>query len=196
MVIGRHSPDPNQEDPVNSAWSRPHTPLGEAVGPTPSAGSAGPLPHLQAIHGALRPLRLRRGKRLAGGLAELQLTANHAAFVNLRNNAGAEILTSAVPGYVQAGSSAYAAGSFASGAMVDLGAIADAAASVGSTGTLSAKLRLMTIQLDTINTSVAQPLRSGANPIGTVNPTTLANWGLAATGGACFLASSTSTYLR
>ena len=51
-------------------------------------------------------------------------------------------------------SGAYASGSIGSGAMVDLGAIADAASSAGGTGTVSAKLRLMTTQLDTINTTL------------------------------------------
>lgn len=51
-------------------------------------------------------------------------------------------------------SGALAAGSVASGAMVDLGLITDAAATAGSTGTIHAKQRLMTSQLDAINTSI------------------------------------------
>lgn len=50
-------------------------------------------------------------------------------------------------------SGAYASGSIGSGAMVDLGAIADAAATAGSTGTVSAKLRLATTQLGTLATN-------------------------------------------
>lgn len=130
-------------------------------------------------------------------------------------------------------SGAYASGSIGSGAMVDLGAIADAAATAGSTGSVSAKLRLATTQLATINTTLGTPFQAGgalaanqsvnvaqingvtplmgngvtgtgsprvtiasdntafsvnatlqassATAIGTVNPTTPANWGIGAT---------------
>lgn len=66
-------------------------------------------------------------------------------------------------------SGAYASGSIGSGAMVDLGAIADAAATAGSTGSVNAKLRLMTSQLDTISTNVAAAIPAGTNLIGDVN---------------------------
>lgn len=57
-------------------------------------------------------------------------------------------------------SGAFASGSIASGAIVDggnvvEGATADAAATQGGTGTLSAKLRLVTTQFNTLNTTVA-----------------------------------------
>ncbi len=66
-------------------------------------------------------------------------------------------------------SGAFASGSVASGAMVDLGAIADAASTAGGTGTLSAKLRLMTTQLDTISSAIASPIPScSASPCTTV----------------------------
>lgn len=54
----------------------------------------------------------------------------------------------------------------ADGADVTEGAIADAAATAGSTGTVSAKLRLITSQLNTIATSVAAATPAGANIIG------------------------------
>ncbi len=60
----------------------------------------------------------------------------------------------------------------ADGADVTLGAIADAAATAGSTGTLSAKLRLMTTQLGTIDTTLGTPfqangaLGAGTNRVG------------------------------
>lgn len=60
-------------------------------------------------------------------------------------------------------SGAYASGSIGSGAMVDLGAIADAAATAGSTGTVSAKLRLATTQLATINTTLGTPFQAGGS---------------------------------
>ncbi len=63
-------------------------------------------------------------------------------------------------------SGALASGSVASGAMVDLGAIADAAATAGSTGTVNAKLRLMTSQLDSINTNI----QAGAGATGASAP--------------------------
>lgn len=68
-------------------------------------------------------------------------------------------------------SGAFASGSIASGAMVDLGAVADAAATAGSTGTLSAKLRLMTTQLATINTTLGSPFQAG----GSIGNTTFAS---------------------
>ncbi len=69
---------------------------------------------------------------------------------------------------VSAASGAFASGSIASGAMVDLGLIADTASSAGGTGTLSAKLRLITTQLDTLNTNVTSAIPAGTNLIGSV----------------------------
>ena len=66
-------------------------------------------------------------------------------------------------------SGAFASGSIGSGAMVDLGSIADAAATAGSTGTLSAKMRLMTTQLDTIKTSINGSIPAGTAVIGKVS---------------------------
>ncbi len=61
---------------------------------------------------------------------------------------------------VTAASGAFAAGSIAAGACVDgcdltEGTIGDAAATQGSTGTLSAKLRTVTAQLNTLNVAIA-----------------------------------------
>lgn len=53
-----------------------------------------------------------------------------------------------------------------SGAVVDLGAIADAAATAGSTGSVNAKLRLMTSQLDSINTNI----QAGSGATGSAVP--------------------------
>lgn len=66
-------------------------------------------------------------------------------------------------------SGAFASGSIGSGAMVDLGAIADAAATAGSTGSVNAKLRLMTTQLDNINTNIQGSIPAGTALIGDVN---------------------------
>ena len=57
----------------------------------------------------------------------------------------------------------------ADGADVTQGAIADAAVTAGGTGTLSAKLRYMTTQLDNINTNVQSAIPAGTNLIGDVN---------------------------
>lgn len=51
----------------------------------------------------------------------------------------------------------------ADGADVTQGAIADAAASAGGVGTLSAKLRLMTTQLGTLNTTLGTPFQTGGS---------------------------------
>ena len=67
------------------------------------------------------------------------------------------------------GASGGGAVTIADGANVVEGAIADAAATAGSTGTLSAKMRYMTTQLDAINTSVQAALPAGTNLIGDVN---------------------------
>lgn len=56
----------------------------------------------------------------------------------------------------------------ADGADAAEGAIADAAATAGSTGTISAKLRLMTTQLDNINTNVQGSIPAGSAVIGKV----------------------------
>lgn len=70
----------------------------------------------------------------------------------------------------------------ADGADVTQGAIADAPASAGGTGTLSAKLRLMTTELNSIATSVASATPAGSANIGNVGG--LETIGAAATGGA------------
>lgn len=62
----------------------------------------------------------------------------------------------------------------ADGADVTQGAIGDAAATVGSTGTLSAKLRLMTTLLNTINTTLGTPFQAG----GTVAATQSGTWNI------------------
>lgn len=67
-------------------------------------------------------------------------------------------------------SGAFAAGSIGSGAIIDLGAIADAASSAGGTGSASAKLRLMTTQLGTLNTTLGSPFQAG----GSIGNTTFA----------------------
>ena len=67
------------------------------------------------------------------------------------------------------GSSGGGAVTIADGANAVEGAIADAAATAGSTGTLSAKMRYMTTQLNAINTSVQAAIPSGTNLIGDVN---------------------------
>ncbi len=79
-------------------------------------------------------------------------------------------------------SGAYASGSIASGAMVDLGAIADAAATAGSTGSVNAKLRTITAQLDTLNTTATTAIPTGTNTIGAVYPEARATGGASTTG--------------
>lgn len=59
----------------------------------------------------------------------------------------------------------------ADGADVTQGTIADAAVTAGGTGTLSAKLRYMTTQLDNINTNVQSAIPAGTNTIGSVKQT-------------------------
>lgn len=59
----------------------------------------------------------------------------------------------------------------ADGANVTQGSIADAASSAGGVGTLSAKLRLMTTQLATINTTLGSPFQAG----GSIGNTTFAS---------------------
>lgn len=54
------------------------------------------------------------------------------------------------------------ASTIADGADVTQGALADAAATAGGAGSLSAKLRLMTTQLSTLNTTLGSPAQAGA----------------------------------
>lgn len=63
---------------------------------------------------------------------------------------------------------AYSAGSFVSGSGVDgwdvtEGSTTDAASAAGGTGSLSAKLRLMTTQIGAINTTLGSPAQAGTN---------------------------------
>ncbi len=60
------------------------------------------------------------------------------------------------------------AATIADGADVALGAVADAAATQGSTGTISAKLRTITAQLNTISGNTSSAIPAGTNTIGTV----------------------------
>lgn len=63
----------------------------------------------------------------------------------------------------QAGGGGGGAVTIADGADVTQGALADAASSAGGTGSVSAKLRLMTTQLGTINTTLGTPFQSGGS---------------------------------
>ncbi len=74
----------------------------------------------------------------------------------------------------------------ADGADVAEGATTDAASSAGGTGTVSAKLRLMTTQLGTINTTLGTPAQAGAtiNTQGAVNVTLTDCSGTITSGGA------------
>jgi len=83
------------------------------------------------------------------------------------------------------------AATIANGADVAEGNTADAASTAGGTGTLSAKLRLMTTQLGTINTTLGSPFQAGASIANTsfiaaqpVNITLADCSGTIATGGA------------
>lgn len=81
-------------------------------------------------------------------------------------NASPSTLTSGWLGFLQCDSSGklIVSGSFsgavtvADGADVTQGALADAAATAGGTGSVSAKLRLMTTQLGTLNTTLQTPI--------------------------------------
>ncbi len=119
----------------------------------------------------------------------LRMSANRNLYGTIRDAAGNErganvdssnrltTAASLVSGSVASGayasgsfaSGAFASGSVASGAMVDLGAIADAASTAGGTGSVNAKLRLMTTQLDTLNSNVTSAIPAGTNLIGDVN---------------------------
>lgn len=86
----------------------------------------------------------------SGGIASGAVASG--AFASGAIGSGAIASGAVASGAVASG--AFASGSIASGAMVDLGAIADAAATAGSTGSIHAKQRLMTSQLDSIKTAV------------------------------------------
>ena len=90
-------------------------------------------------------------------------------------------------------SGAFASGSIGSGAMVDLGAIADATATAGSTGSVSAKLRLATTQLATINTTLGTPMQASGGSV-TANAGTNLNTSLLATHADVVTNSATSVH--
>lgn len=120
-------------------------------------------------------------------------------------NAVAPTMTTGLPGYVQcdingqvkttaSGGGGGGAVTIADGADVTQGAIADAAATAGSTGTLSAKLRLMTTQLGTINTTLGSPFQAG----GSIGNTTFAStqsgaWNITNVSGTVSLPTGAST---
>jgi hypothetical protein len=95
-------------------------------------------------------------------------------------NSSPPTLTSGWFGYVQCDSAGKlittasggggGAVTIADGADVTQGALADAASSAGGAGSLSAKLRLMTTQLGTINTTLGSPFQAG----GSIGNTTFA----------------------
>lgn len=122
-----------------------------------------------------------------GGTA-LCAAANTHCFANVPvDTAGAQLFANGNAGFVRfpsaqtvtgaggtfpvtGASGSFASGSIASGAMVDLGAIADAASTAGGTGSVNAKLRLMTTQLGTLNTTLGTPFQAG----GSIGNTTFA----------------------
>src|SRR5262249_45931103 len=71
-------------------------------------------------------------------------------------------------GDIQLNASGYIQTAAPDGSNVALGAVADAAATAGSTGTLSAKLRLVTSQLNTIASNTGAAIPAGTAHIGTV----------------------------
>ncbi len=73
-----------------------------------------------------------------------------------------------------AGGAGGGAVTIADGADVAEGAVADAAATAGSTGTISAKLRTVTAQLNTISSAVQGAIPAGTAAIGTVGQTGMA----------------------
>lgn len=91
----------------------------------------------------------------------------------------------------------------ADAADVAQGAVADAASTAGGTGTLSAKLRLMTTQLGTINTTLGTPMQATGGTVGLVAGTAVighvicdsgcsGSGGTASTFGAAFPATGTA----
>lgn len=77
--------------------------------------------------------------------------------------AGGSGLGTAFGSSVAGGGGGGGAVTIADGADSTEGAIADAAATAGGTGTVSAKLRLMTTQLGTINTTLGSPFQAGGS---------------------------------
>lgn len=76
-------------------------------------------------------------------------------------------------------SGAYSSGSIASGAMVDLGTQADSACSTdnGSCSLIALQKR-GNQNLTTLNTTAGSAIPAGTNKIGTIDPATIATWGL------------------
>lgn len=94
----------------------------------------------------------------------VNLTANAVAFLAMDH-------TGALCTNASGGGGGGGAVTIADGADVAQGAIADAAATAGSTGTSSAKLRLITTQLNTLNTTLGTPFQAG----GSIGNTTFAS---------------------
>lgn len=100
------------------------------------------------------------------------ITASSTTTVNMTGGAGLPTGTGG-----GGGSGGGGAVTIADGADATQGAIADAAATAGSTGTISAKLRLMSSQLDNINTNVQAAIPTGTNYVGQFGPNAVASGG-------------------
>jgi len=110
---------------------------------------------------------------LAGVVTAQRVQAPGNTAIVCAYNSSPPTLTSGWFGYAQcdstgklitsAGGGGGSAVTIADGADVAEGALADTAATAGGTGSLSAKLRLMTTQLGTINTTLGTPLQAGGN---------------------------------
>lgn len=84
------------------------------------------------------------------------------------------------PLQVSGGGGGGGAVTIADGADVAEGATTDAAATAGGSGTVSAKLRLMTMQLGTINTTLGSPLQAGGGVTNSVLDVSVALSGMTA----------------
>jgi len=101
------------------------------------------------------------------GVTGTAVSSSRAMDVNIVGGATGGGAVTVASGAVASG--AYAAGSIAAGAIVDgadltQGAIGDAAATQGSTGSISAKLRTITSQLNTLNSLAATDPCAGTIP--------------------------------
>ena len=113
------------------------------------------------------------GKNAAGTMMTFKNAGDCTAVVcvpvmNPVDSTGANFGVTANPFFVTIGSGKVVSGAIAAGAIVDgadvaEGTTSDAASTAGGTGTLSAKIRLMTTQLGTLNTTLGSPFQAGAS---------------------------------
>jgi hypothetical protein len=147
--------------------------LGAVADAASTAGGTGTLSaKLRLMTTQLGSLTLAQGSTTSGQTGNLAMgavTTASPSYTTAQSSPLSLDTTGALRVNVTAGGAGGGAVTVADGADVTQGANADAAATAGSTGTVSAKLRLVTSQLGTIATNTGSAIPAGSAIIGKVS---------------------------